>query len=380
MSVNTVDVVCYHYEPVKAPLLLAAGIPAAREAAELGVDAHIERHWLHGPHIRVRLSGAEDIVAAAAQRVAMRLRDHVTARPSRLAMDARTLLEQAAVIGRVELIPPPYGPIQPDNTVVVETVDDRHLAELLGSQGAVSCRAQLLRLGLDPIEEAVGFLEGTGHGGGARVWIALTAMAAHAAAYPGGLASGCHTFLSHVEDFLLHHDDGSLRDRFRQEWRRRADRVVAHVEQTAASGAQTPGPMAAAWSRWTRAARAICGPAYARGELALYPGEQYAHRARLVGDPEIARRWDPSLRTEYSEYHQAMNFDFQRKLGIEQDFGSYRFATNVLYLLLSISDVMPVERYLAAYLLVEAVERITGTSWRQTPGTGSQASTILEPR
>ncbi|MEV0993314.1 hypothetical protein AB0J17_41030, partial [Streptomyces sp. NPDC049949] len=67
-TVAALDVVVHHYEPVKAPLLREAVLPLARRAAADGLTVHVERHWLHGPHLRLRLRGRPDAVAGAAGR------------------------------------------------------------------------------------------------------------------------------------------------------------------------------------------------------------------------------------------------------------------------------------------------------------------------
>ena len=354
------DVTCYSHGPDKVGLLLDAVLPAAGRAAADGLAAHVERHWLHGPHLRLRLAGPEPAVRAAAERERAALAGYAAAHPYRGGPDAAELLARSVAAGRAELVPGPYEPIHPDGTVLVTPADDGPLERLLGA-AAVPHRHTLLRLGL-PAVEASARLVAAAPGPGTRVDVALTAMAAHAGAYRYGLGSGYNTFLSHVEDFLFLSDrDGVLRDRFEQAWAGRAEAVTARV-RGAATG--TPDPLAAAWRGWCDAGRAVCAPAFRRGELPLVPGPGYAAAARGTGDAETAVRWDPARRTAYSEYHQLLG-RFDHTVGVEDAFGPYRFATNVLYQLLLLCDVTPVERYLAAYLLSRAAERITGRTWRE---------------
>src|SRR5690606_40605075 len=112
---------------------------------------------------------------------------------------------------RAELIPGPYTPIRPDNTVLVREADLGALTALLGSPQAVAGRCALLALGLDAVARSLSYLADRGDGAHARVVVALTAMAAHSANYPAGLGRGYQSFLSHVEDFLAYDDpDGTL--------------------------------------------------------------------------------------------------------------------------------------------------------------------------
>ncbi|MDG4769636.1 lantibiotic dehydratase C-terminal domain-containing protein [Solwaraspora sp. WMMD792] len=378
---DALDIVSYYYSPTKLPLLRSAVLPAARWAAEQGVAVHLERHWLHGPHLRIRLARRDQAdpadLAVVAAAVAHRLRGHLAEWPSTEQISVADLLAQAEQAGRIELVPPPYQPIHPDNTVRVEPVDDTAMATLFGSAEAVECRAELLRLGVPAVSAAADRLAAAGDSAAARVRTCLTAMALHASRYPLGLGNGHQSFLSHLEEFLVLNDpDGRVRAAFDAQWRRSADSATALVARLAApTDAPEPesgaGPAASGldpaergWEQWTVSAAEVTGAAYQRGELPRVPAFSYLDRAEQIGDPDTVRRWHPD-RTEYSEYHQLLRqIDFDR-VPYEREFVTYRFATNVLYLLLGLLDVRPTERYLAAYLLSRAAERITGITWQE---------------
>lgn len=346
------DVVCYYHDPVKAPLLRDAVLPALAEAEGLGATGHVERHWLHGPHVRVRLDGP----AEAAELVADRLRAHLAAHPSTAGADHAELLAQAERNGVAELVPPPYEPIHPDNTVVVEPTDLTALRRLLGSDVLVDLRTRCLRLGVPAVRDAVG-ADATGS---SRVRLALTAMAAHASRFPAGLVNGYHSFLSHLEDFLLHGDpDGVLRNRFDRVWERNADQVVDTVRAVAEGSAGAP------WVAWTDGCRVLVEEVYDRGELPTAYPAQLGERALELGAEEAIRRWHRDHRDRVSEYHlrlREVDFDHPR---YQRPVTVYRFGTNMLYQLLAVCDVTPVERYLAASLVVRAVQRITGLGWSE---------------
>ncbi len=357
---TAVDVVAHHSGPV--PSLLAAALPAARAARRHGVHTHVERHWRHGPHLRVRVAGAPAAVAAAVDPLRAALAAHLADHPAGPADPSPAeLLARSVVQGRAELEPGPYEPIHPHGTVRVETVDDTRLAALLGSPGAVAVRAALLAAGLDPLEAAARDLRAAGSPAAtdARVRVALAAFTAHAARFPTGPADGHHTFLSHVEEFLhLHDADGGIRRRFDAQWRRHGDRVTADVRRVLADGPRDD--TGRAWAAWADTAWRLCPPAHDRGELAGAPDREYRVRAAAV---DVAPRWDPAVRT-YSEYHRRLrHVDY--RTGRERAVTCYRFATNVLYRLLPVCDVTPLERLLAAHLFAEAAQRIGGRSWRE---------------
>lgn len=107
------DVVAFHHHPVKAPLLRGALLPLAASCAADGLAAHVERHWLHGPHLRLRIQGPPARVEAAAEAAARRVRAWLHAHPSHTDLTESELLRRAAEAGRAELVPRPTGPSPP---------------------------------------------------------------------------------------------------------------------------------------------------------------------------------------------------------------------------------------------------------------------------
>ncbi|MFJ7166661.1 lantibiotic dehydratase C-terminal domain-containing protein [Streptomyces globosus] len=359
---TALDVVVHHYEPVKAPLLREAVLPLARRAAAEGLTVHVERHWLRGPHVRLRLRGAPAQVAAAAERTAAELRARAAAHPSRAEVDERELLEQAAAAGRAELVPPPYGPLVPDNTVRVEPVDLDPLRALIGPDG-VRLREDLLAAGLPALEAGTAFLGGRGDTSAARVELVVTALAAHAAAHPEGLVGGHYSFLSHLEDFLVYEDaDGRLRAAFERRWEAAGGRISALVGRIAGGGA-AGGERA--WADWSAGAWRTAEERHAAGADFTGVAAEYRARAAALGDRETAARWDREVRTRYSDFHRQLHrSDPEGSMWSRADYLVYRACTNALYRLLAVCDVRPVERYLAAHLVVRSVPGLTGHRWQ----------------
>ncbi|MFJ1864504.1 lantibiotic dehydratase C-terminal domain-containing protein [Streptomyces sp. NPDC088097] len=359
---GALDVIAYYRDPVKAPLLRGIMLPLAAAGAAAGVAAHLERHWLHGPHLRLRLQGPPERVHDVAESAATRIRDWLRAHPSRDDLTASQLLERAAEAGRAELVPPPYGPIAPDNSVRVEPVDRGSLRELLGESGAV-LREDLLRAGLDALRAGADFLGERGDGAPARLRLAVTALAAHAAAHPGGLAGGHYSYVSHLEDFLVHEDpDGRLRAAFDRQWERSGDATTALVGRIAEGGARDGERAWAAYS--ARAWRLTRSRHEAGADLHGQPAA-YRDRAAATGDPAATARWDPELRTRYSEFHRLLSrSDPRGTMWSRPDYLIHRACTNALYRLLALCDVRPLERYAAAHLVIRTVPALTGCDWR----------------
>ncbi|MFD8787016.1 hypothetical protein [Kitasatospora sp. NPDC059599] len=364
-AVTACDVVLTYYQPMKARALREAVLPQARQAVADGLQAHIERHWRFGPHLRLRLRGPHARVAVAAERAAEALRTWTAAHPSVADRTDEQLLAEAAVAGRVELVAPPYGPLVPDNTVRVEPVDpaaEQSLRALLGTESA-DLRDELLRLGLPAIGSGSAFLGAHGDASAARVQLVVAALAAHAAAHPEGLIGGHYSMLSHLEDFLVHEDqDGSLRADFERRWEQVGGAVTALVGRITDGGASGWERDWAHWSAtaWTMAERQLAAGADLGGSR-----EEYRERAATIGDPETAARWDFDLRTRYSEFHRLLHrSDPRGTMWTRPDYLIYRACTNGLYRLFAICDVRPVERYLAAHLVVRSVPALTGHRWQ----------------
>ncbi|MEU8434861.1 lantibiotic dehydratase C-terminal domain-containing protein [Streptomyces sp. NPDC029216] len=359
---HALDVVAYHHHPDKAPLLRGALLPLAESAAAQGLAAHVERHWLHGPHLRLRLQGPAREVTQAAGSAAAALRDWLRDHPSHSDLTEAQLLERAAEAGRAELVPPPYGPIEPDNTVRIEAVDRTSVRGLLGEDGA-DLRDDLLRAGLGALRAGAGFLGEHGDGARARIRLAVTALAAHASAHPGGLAGGHWSYVSHLEDFLVHDDpDGRLRERFEQHGERADRAVTALVGRIADGGA---AGWERAWAEFSAGAWRLARSRYDAGADLHGAPPEYRARALATGDADTAERWNHDLRTRYSEFHRLLSrSDPGGAMFDHPDYLVYRACTNALYRLLAICDVRPLERYLAAHLVVRAVPGLTGSDWR----------------
>ena len=365
------DVVCYYHDPVKAPLLRDAVLPAldAAQAAFPEVEKHLERHWLHGPHIRARLRGTD--AQRAATLIADRLREYLPAHPSTVDIPEAQQRAHARTAGVAELLTPPFEPFYPNNSVHVEPSDTSNISALLGSPTLVELREHGLRLGLPAIQESLAALGRAGDGSRDRVRLAVTVMAVYASQYPHGIRSGYHCFLSHLEDFLLHADpDGRIRARFDAIWAGNVEPVTEAVRRVA-DGCVT-NDLESAWRAWAIGMRSATEAVHDRGEL---PEENPAHgrRAYEIGDLAAIRRYNATERRLFSDYHtQLATVNVDDPL-INRSFTVYRFGGNVLYQLLMICDVTPVERYLAANLVAHAVQGLLGSTWSEQFAAARQA-------
>ncbi|MFE4974444.1 hypothetical protein ACFRAR_20355 [Kitasatospora sp. NPDC056651] len=373
-AVSAWDVVLYHYQPDKARALREAVLPLARRVAAEGLAVHVERHWRFGPHLRLRLRGPEQRVAEAARGAAEALREWAAAHPSVADRSDEELLAEAAVAGRAELVAPPYGPLVPDNTVVAAPADpsaEHSLRALIGAESA-DLREELLRTGLPAVDSACHFLGAHGDIPQARVRLVVTALAAHATAHPDGLIGAHYSVLSHLEDFLVHEDpDGRLRAGFERRWALTGRSVTTLVRRITEGGARG---WERDWTHWSATAWDLAERRLAAGADLGGRHAEYRERAQALGDRPTAERWDAELRTRYSEFHRLLHrADPDGTMWRRPDYLINRAGTNGLYRLLAICDVRPLERYLAAHLLVRSVPELTGHRWQTLLGADSAA-------
>ncbi|WP_037311645.1 lantibiotic dehydratase C-terminal domain-containing protein [Amycolatopsis orientalis] len=346
------DVVCHYHDPLQAPLLREAVLPTLAALPE--VTAHLERGWLHGPHLRIRLSGP----AGSAERLATALERYLREHPSRAALSEVDLQALATAAGRAELVPPPYGPFRPDNSVHVEDPDPATRARFPGGPATAAVRDHLLALGVPAVAVTVADAGEHADKAGARVRAVMTVLSAHAEASPGGLDKRYFSYQSHLEAHLhVTDEDGRIRARHDTLWQAHADRarrIVRHADDL-------DEPLVAAWRSWGGAARTVAAAAYDRGELRSADAGETSAKAAAFDDPLTARIY---LREDVSEFHRLLGEVWSPDTGDRREFEIERFVMNILYLLLAVCDVRPAERYLAAALVCRAVESITGMDWR----------------
>ncbi|MEU4428867.1 hypothetical protein AB0F81_50355 [Actinoplanes sp. NPDC024001] len=352
------DVVVYYHDPVKAPLLREAVLPAL-DAVPPGVAAHLERGWLHGPHIRICLAGPDDPVPATAAGIAAAVRSHLDVRPSRVHLSHAELLAASTAAGRAELVPPPYEPFVADNSVLVREPDPAAVARVPGGARTAAVRAAVLHAGLPALSATLAETGLHGDTGGARVRAVIVALTAHAGAGPWRLRGNYLSYQSHLELHLHHHDrSGRTRAAYDEIWRRHGDAVTALVRRSAAAGGRQP--LSAAWYGWGAAARETAAAAYDHGVLRSATPRDRALRLDAFGDPALVAAY---ARNGRSPFHRIAG-ERQRDPAEQRLFEIERFCNNMLYLLLAVVDVTPAERYLAASMVCAAAQRLTGRSWR----------------
>jgi len=338
---------------------------AAELQRRFGRDSvHLERHWLRGPHARIVLDDPA-LVDVARNEIAPRIAEYLTGLPVSPPISEADYLARSEVLGRGELVLGPYGPLRPDNSVLVEDVPVDQTIALIGAD-SYALKRRFLAAALTPLTLAHQAMNDGTH----RTVLTLRLMALHCSRWPfGGLSSGYLTFKSHLEDFLLQSDvDGRLRAAYekkfaanRAAYQKVFDDVLAYSTEGVYEGTD---PYLAEWSGLLdRLWPVALDMGRKRGiEEDLGPGYRTT-AARF--DAEAERRWRFGDDRQYSEFHQALrklNYLPQRTAVVE--FAAYRNLTNQLLRWLPLLDVSPAERYFVSHVFAELVQDSVGIDWR----------------
>ncbi|WP_159944718.1 MULTISPECIES: hypothetical protein [unclassified Nocardiopsis] len=346
-----------YYDKDKSALLGECLVPEALAAGRReGVTAAwLHLHWRLGPHCVLYADGRGDAVEEVMRDAEERVRGFLARSPSAYPIDRQQYASFSRRIGRLELVEPPYEPLEPDNSL--RRLEGDPVDTFLRGREAVALKGRVLADGLPRVAGQIGGRNATGN--------VFAGMGAIASCYPGwGLRSGYQAFLSHWKEYFHWTDrDGSAQARLAESYAAQREDLVGALR--AVHEGTTDDPLALSWLEWTRRwlPEAV---ELARGEHILpfpHPERQDA-AARF--DEETRVRWSGSDERSYSDYHNEFRkLDFTR-LGDGYGFAAFRFLINCFFDLLPVMGVSPIQRYSLAYLFTEAAQEVVGETWEET--------------
>lgn len=360
--------VAYH-APVKGDLVGQVMIPTAlRLSARAGVACvHLTRHWRFGPHVQLVVSGADHAaLVGLLEEERPRLAAAVESRASDYFLRESPYLALSAELGRAELVPPPYAPIWPDNSV--RLLPEPLVPGLIVHPDAADLRDRFCAASLPALESVIAR---TAADPGDRLVATTEMLLAVAAAYPDrGLAHGYLSYKSHLEDYLQDNDaEGTIRSDFARRYARvgsafeaLARRSLDRLDEPALYTG--PDPALRAWSAAVHQTMADAVPLAGRGE-AIDPllHEGYVQRASDLND-NLRRKYLLGDDREYSDFHSAFRGVQFTDVDAGRNFAAYRFVVNHLYSQLLLTDLSPAERLFLCHAVSEAVESVTGSTWQ----------------
>jgi hypothetical protein len=360
--------VAYHV-PVKGEFIRQVMIPAARRlSAQAGVDcAHLTRHWRFGPHVQVVLSGTDhDELVRLLVAERPRLEASVARLPSDYSLREVPYLALSSELGKVELVPPPYAPIWPDNSV--RLLREPLLPGFVVHPDAADLRDRFCASSLPALESVIAR---TAIDPGDRLVATTEMLLVAAAAFPDrGLAHGYLSYKSHLEDYLHDNDaTGTIRADFEMRYAKVSgafeELVRRSVEQLDTPASYVgPDPALRSWSASVHETMAAAVLLAGRGRAIdplLHPG--YVDRANELND-DLRRKYLLGDDRTYSAFHSAFRGVEFTDVDAGRGFAAYRFVINHVYSQLLLTDLAPAERLFLCHAVSEAVESVTGSTWQ----------------
>lgn len=305
------------------------------------------RHWLRGPHLRLRFhTTADDVDRVVVPAVADQVGGWLAAYPSKACLDETALLTTHEWLAKREREPGPLSPFYPDNSIHCLPCDRR--IEVLGSEAAASlledfyvATTDLAFAMLDQIRD-----------GSSRLNLALDLMwaTAHSA---GTVTRGYVSYRAHAEARIMTAPDpAALRSFFEQQYRVRAPALVARLQQVldTVDGISGDIPFVREWVH-------VVHHLYKRAASLIADG------AITLSTPEPGA-WFHDEVTAHSAFHRALasNPTHLEMMRTSARFHTWRIVVNCCYLHLTRLGIRPFERSLLGFLVSETVEERFGVS------------------
>lgn len=345
--------VVYH-QPSKKELLTELLVPLALNLqSKEGVrHVHLERHWKHGPHVRLVLdTDHKDLIIEAQSLV----RDHLQTAPSAQPLDADRYLKEAEKLGTLEVEPGPYLPLWPDNTVHIGEAPDR--SALLGNAQTQTLRDRYMHSLLKPVHATLQQLKAQPR---MKIPLVVQILTLNAALYPHGLFSGHLSYRSHLEEHLFHAGE-TVREGFAQRHAPHRDWFIEQVRDV------QNGELSEVLQLWKdhfeqmwEEALPLARAGFLHDESSLF--------IRAVAEqvnPEAVSRWEFTDERAYSPFHTRLRqFNFLPERANVEEFSIYRTLTNFLYSSLTLLDVSPTERYFSNFVIGESIEALFNRRWQ----------------
>lgn len=305
------------------------------------------RHWLRGPHVRLRFhTTADDFDRVVMPAVAGQVCGWLAAHRSTAHLDETALRATHERLAKWEREPGPLSPLYPDNSIQYLPCDRR--IEVLGSEAAA---ALVEGFYVDTTEATFAMLDRI-RGGTSRLNLALDLMWATARAI-GSVKKGYVSYRSHSEArIMVAADPAAVRTFFEQQYRSRRAALLERLGQVldTLDGRRDDVPFVREWVQVMTRLRAQAEPLIADGAITL-------------STPE-AGVWFNDEVVVHSAFHRALarNPAHLEMMRTSLRFHVFRIMINCCYLHLTRLGVRPFERSLLGFLVSEAAEERFGVS------------------
>jgi hypothetical protein len=345
----------YYYDDNKTDLILNGVQPLLRAIQSEVERAFFVRHWLRGPHLRLRVAATAHTWRTLVQpAIETYIGDCLRAQPSTTILDEATLLPIHARLQLDEYEDGPLTPFYPNNSIQYLPYDRR-----LHVIGDAMIAAEIEAFYAETNELVFAMLEYI-RSGRSRLEIAFDLMITLPSAITGALPSGAVSYRSHAEAFIVKtpNPDG-VRRFFDTQYRVRSAALAGRVRQIIEECSQNAWtmPFLAAWS-------ALVSRLWQEKLAQIKDGRlNLAHdrRAAVISDERAAQLKGQQLT---SPFHKLMWDDRESSAMLYQrpSFQCYRLLLNLQYLLLNRLGIVPFERSMLCHLAANAVEDVFDVS------------------
>ncbi len=308
------------------------------------------RHWLRGPHVRLRFHATvDDFERVVVPAVDGQVGGWLTAHPSAVCLDEATLLAKHEWLAKREREPGPLSPFYPDNSIQYLPCDRR--IDVLGSEATASLLEEFYVATTDLTFAMLDHIRG----GTSRMNLALDLMwaTAHSA---GSITPGSVSYRAHVEARIMTSPDpAALRSFFEQQYRLRAPALLARLQQVldTVDGAVGAGGDVPFVREWVHTVHQL----YKRAQSLITAGDV------TLSTPEPGVWFNDEV-TAHSDFHRALagNPAHLERMRTSTRFHTWRVIINCCYLHLTRLGIRPFERSLLGFLVSETVEERFGVS------------------
>ncbi len=338
----------YYFDENKNDLILDGIRPLFQKTRAVSERHFFVRHWLRGPHLRLRFFCTDEQFA---QQIRPLLESEIGAylrhRPSRTLLEEEKLRPVYERLAAQEQEEGPVWPLYPDNSLQYIPYDNR--LQVLDSPALVSLLEDFY---VDTNELAFAMLDYLRQGH-TLFSLSFDLMVTVAHTLGMHLTRGFISYRSHAEGFLLScAQPGSMRAVFERKYSEQSAILTRRLRRLleALDLDEDTFPFTLSWSK-------LMATYWARAE-ALERNKQLGKRLDVTDLPEPNEQL--RARLVHSDFHSALESDQERKRALYNDswFQCYRLVLNLLYLHLNRLGLRPLDRFLLCHLVANATEQV----------------------
>lgn len=339
----------YYYDEHKNDLLLDCIQMLFRHPLVSGKRPFWVRHWLRGPHIRLRFFCSDAAFATEVKPcLELIVGDYLKQRPSQVSLSEAQLRPTYETLAQQEREVGPLFPLYPDNSIQYIPYDSRlHVLE------SPQLAATLEDFYVDTDEITFAMLD-TIRGGGRLLSLCFDLMVVVAHLQGQHITRGFISYRSHAEGFIIStKQPQAVRALFEQQYQAQAEQFCARLRVLLGvlERKEDTIPFVQQWAT-------VMQHYWERSEDLLHEGALAIALENDGSETETHAGHEFKRNLQRSAFHSNLESDPERKRALYTDswFLRYRLMLNLLYLHFSRLGLRPLDRFLLCHLMANSVE------------------------